>query len=42
MEKLHMPLKTDGHLFIGHSESIQGTHHLFESIQPAIFKKVNA
>lgn len=42
MEKLHMSLKSDGHLFIGHSESIQGTQHLFESIQPAVFKKAAA
>jgi chemotaxis protein methyltransferase CheR len=39
MEKLHLSLKKSGHLFIGHSESIPGTQHLFESIQPAVFRK---
>lgn len=40
MEKLHLSLKDDGHLFIGHSESIPGTQHIFEAIQPAIYRKV--
>ncbi len=40
MDKLHKSLKGDGSLFIGHSESIQGTSHLFRSIKPAIYKKV--
>lgn len=41
MEKLHLSLKTDGYLFIGHSETIAGNQHIFESIQPAVFKKVS-
>lgn len=41
MEKLHLSLKQTGHLFIGHSESIPGTQHLFESIQAAVFRKIS-
>ena len=41
MEKLHLSLKHSGHLFIGHSESIPETQHLFEFIQPATFKKIS-
>lgn len=40
MEKLHLSLKPDGHLFIGHSESISGTQHIFEALQPSVFRKV--
>ncbi len=38
MEKLYRSLKPDGFLFIGHSESIQGSQHLFKAIRPAIFR----
>ncbi len=41
MEKLHLSLKQPGHLFIGHSESIPGTQHLFGPIQPAVFRKIS-
>lgn len=41
MKKLHLSLKPSGHLFIGHSESIPGTQHFFESIQPAVFRKIS-
>ncbi|OYZ20082.1 MAG: hypothetical protein B7Y39_11190 [Bdellovibrio sp. 28-41-41] len=41
MEKLHLSLKPHGHLFIGHSESISGTQHLFATIQPAVFRKAS-
>lgn len=40
MQKMHGTLKSDGHLFIGHSETIQGSQHFFKIIKPAIFKKV--
>ena len=40
MNKLHQSLQPDGYLFIGHSESIQGTQKLFNPLEPAIFKKV--
>lgn len=41
MKKLHLSLKFDGHFFIGHSESIAGNQHLFESVQPSVFRKVS-
>ncbi len=42
MSKFHNSLRSDGFLFIGHSESIQGTSNLFKSMQPSIFKKISA
>lgn len=41
VEKLYQSLKPDGYLFIGHSESIQGNQHLYKTIQPAVYKKVD-
>lgn len=41
MEKFHKSIQSDGFFFIGHSESIQGNQQLFETLRPAIFKKVN-
>jgi|JI10StandDraft_1071094.scaffolds.fasta_scaffold215341_1 chemotaxis protein methyltransferase CheR len=41
MEKFHFSLSPNGYLFIGHSESIPGTQHLFATIQPAVFRKVS-
>lgn len=40
MEKMHRSIKSDGYLFIGHSESINGCQHLFKTVQPAVFTKV--
>lgn len=40
MIKLHRSLKKDGLLFIGHSESIQGSGDLFKTIKPSIFRKI--
>lgn len=41
MAKFHFSLSPNGYLFIGHSESIPGTQHLFATIQPAVFRKVS-
>ncbi len=38
--KLFSTLKPGGHLFIGHSESLQGIKHQWKSVGPSIFKKV--
>jgi chemotaxis protein methyltransferase CheR len=32
-------LKPEGHLFVGHSESLAGSPHLFRYVQPAIYMK---
>ena len=40
MSKLHKSLKQDGLLFIGHTESIQNSSHLYKQIQPSIFSKL--
>ncbi len=32
-------LRPGGHLFIGHSESLAGSHHAFRYVQPAIYVK---
>lgn len=40
MIKLHKSLKKDGLLFIGHTESIQNSSHLFKQIQPSIYSKI--
>lgn len=42
MNKLHQSLSSGGYLFIGHSESIQKTQHLFNPILPAIYEKIPA
>lgn len=41
MEQLHRSLKPNGFLFIGHSESIQGNQHLFETVSPSVFRKID-
>ncbi len=40
MIRFHKHLGTEGHLFIGHSESLGRTNHYFQYIKPAIYKKV--
>lgn len=41
IKKQHKFLNDDGHLFIGHSESILKETVLFKYIRPAIYRKVN-
>ncbi len=37
--KFHKYLRPGGHLFIGHSESLQWIDHAFESVAPTIYRK---
>lgn len=38
--KLYTTVVPGGHLFIGHSESLQGLQHRWQSVGPSIFRKV--
>lgn len=38
-KKLFTTVKSGGHLFIGHSESLQGFNHQWKGVGPSIFKK---
>lgn len=39
VNKFHRYLKPGGHLFIGHSESLQWVEHPFRSVAPTIYRK---
>jgi len=39
VNKFHRYLKPGGHLFIGHSESLQWVEHPFQSVAPTIYRK---
>jgi chemotaxis protein methyltransferase CheR len=39
VNKFHHYLKSGGHLFIGHSESLQWVKHPFETVAPTIYRK---
>lgn len=39
MQKLHNSLQPNGHVFIGHSESIQDAYNLFKPLQASVFVK---
>lgn len=41
-QKLFRTVKPNGHLFIGHSESLQGLKHLWTPVGPSIFRKPSA
>lgn len=38
-KKLYSSVKKGGHLFIGHSESLQGISHQWKSVDPSVFKR---
>jgi chemotaxis protein methyltransferase CheR len=37
--KLRTATKPGGHLFIGHSESLQGLKHSWKMVGPSVFRK---
>lgn len=39
VERFHELLRPDGHLFVGHSESLTGTAHGFRYVQPAVYAR---
>ncbi len=39
VSKFHKHLSPDGHLFIGHSESLTGTNNKFRYVQPTVYQK---
>jgi chemotaxis protein methyltransferase CheR len=39
VNRLAQFLEPGGHLFIGHSESLNGIHHPLEFVKPAIYRK---
>lgn len=39
VNKFHRHLKPGGHLFIGHSESLQWVNHPFKTVAPTIYRK---
>jgi chemotaxis protein methyltransferase CheR len=39
VNKFHRYLKPGGHLFIGHSESLQWVTHPFTTVAPTIYRK---
>ncbi len=39
VERFHQHLKPEGHLFIGHSESLLDSRQLFSYVQPTVYKK---
>ncbi len=40
LKKFHKTLKTDGHIFVGHSESLMMVKDLFRYIKSTIYKKI--
>ncbi len=42
VRRLAEHLEPGGHLFVGHAESLTGTHHALEYVRPAVYRKPGA